>query len=102
MQMARKGDRVEDRLLEPGSPQGRHAAPERTDAREDHGCGVADQADVGREAGVGAHVVERLLGRAEVADAVVGDGDERRVAGRRRAHSIPLVDGMPVPSTRTA
>ena len=56
------------------------------------------RAGVGGEAGVGADVLERLLGRAQVADAVVEHGDERPV-GR---HRVPLVAGTPAPSTRTA
>ena len=40
---------------------------------------------------------ERLLGRAQVADPVVEDGDEGH-----RAQTTPLVDGTPPPSTRTA
>ena len=40
---------------------------------------------VGGEARVGADVLERLLGRAEVADAVVEHGDQRTLARSQRA-----------------
>jgi len=57
------------------------------------------------EHGIGTGPLQRLLSRAQVADAVV----EHRDAGRDGAvgngevgHSTPLVDGTPTPSTRTA
>ena len=54
-------------------------------------------AGVGDQARRCADVLERLLGRAQVADAVVEDGD-----ARPSRHRLPLVEGMPPPSTRTA
>ena len=74
-----------------------HAPTEGADAGQHDAVGVADQRRVGGEAGVGAEVLERLLGRAQVADLVVEDGDQGHVR-----HTTPLVDGMPPPSTRTA
>src|SRR5690606_37519155 len=59
-------------------------------------------------AGVGTHPLEGLLGRTEVADPVVDDGDDgpRPVVSCVRAtqagHRVPLVDGTPEPSMRTA
>ncbi len=48
---------------------------------------------VGDQPGVASDVLEGLFGRAEIADAVVEDGDHA---------SIPLVEGTPPPSMRTA
>src|SRR5690606_22248608 len=62
---------------------------------------VRDQAAIGGESSVRAHLLQRLLRRPEVADAVVEHGDQRP---RAVAHvdSVPFVDGTPEPSTRTA
>src|SRR5262249_36060475 len=90
-------------ILEGGAPQGLHAPPERADARKDDCGGLADNAGVSGESGVCADADQRFLGRAEVADAVVEHGDERRTArGRPARHRVPLVEGIPVPSSRTA
>ena len=48
---------------------------------------------------IGAGMFECLLGRAEIADAVIEHGHQRP---RRIGHSRPLVDGTPPPSMRTA
>ena len=73
-----------------------HAAAERADAGQHHAGGLADEARVGGEAGVGADVLQRLLGRAQVADLVVEDGDEghrdvyeRALGGRARRRPRP-------------
>ena len=57
----------------------------------------AAAAGIGDQGGVGAEVLQRLLGRAEVADAVVEDGDHAP-----EPHRVPFVEGTPPPSTRTA
>ena len=58
---------------------------------------------IGDESGVGSEVDEGLLGGAEVADAVVEDGD---ASVHRHTPSalpnVPLVEGTPPPSTRSA
>ena len=82
-----------------GVAQRVHARPERADAGQHDGVGVGDQSVVGGEPGVGAAVLQRLLRRAQVADAVVEHGDQRLLAHR---HSTPFVDGTCAPSTRTA
>src|SRR5690606_19520953 len=94
---ARAG-RLARQVVESGGPQGLRAAAEVADPGQDHARGLADEARVGGEPGVGPHPLEALLGRPQVADAVVEDGDE----GRGWRHSTPLVDGTPVPSIRTA
>ena len=71
-----------------------HARPERTHTGEHDGIRGLDLDRVRREARIGTDVVERLLGRAQVADAVVEDCYPR--------HRVPLVDGTPMPSTFTA
>src|SRR5581483_4109891 len=65
-------------------------------AGKHHAVGRQRLVHVGDQAGVGPHLLQCLLGRAQVADAVVQHGDARR------RQSVPLVDGTPVPSTRTA
>src|SRR5690606_12315090 len=86
--------------LEPRRPQGVHAGAERADTGQHDAVGGGDQLRIVGEPGVGAHLLERLACRVDVADAVVEDGDER---SRGCAHSTPLVDGTPPgASTRTA
>jgi hypothetical protein len=80
----------------PAGAQRLHAPPERAHAGQHHRVGRGDlEAGIGGEAGVGADPLERLLGRAQVADAVVEHGDQRARDARRRSHSTPLVDGTP-------
>src|SRR3546814_1754336 len=71
------GDHLVVHLVEAASAQLLHAPAEAADAREDHAGGLTDQVTVSGEASVGPEVLERLLGRAEVADLVVEHGDER-------------------------
>ena len=95
--MARRG-----RLVEPAARAGprrrprrrpRRAAPPRPPRRPRRGRSTR-RASAPR-------CTQGLLGRAEVADAVVEDGDRcrRRLTA---AHRVPLVEGTPPPSTRTA
>src|SRR5690606_17253191 len=67
---------LDRQVVEAAVREGPHAAAEVADAGEDDACGVAHEAAVGGEPGVGADALERLLRRVEVADAVVEDGDE--------------------------
>ena len=69
-------DRLQGDLVEPGRAQRFHAATEVADAGQHDARRLADEAGIGGESGIGADLLERLLGRAEVADAVVEDGDE--------------------------
>ena len=85
------GDRIE-----PAPAQGAGTGPEGPDAGQHHGVRRFDLGQIGDEAGRRADVLQRLLGRPEVADAVVEHGD------LRTAHRLPLVEGMAAPSTRTA
>ena len=81
MQMPRNGTPRSHHLMrdsvEAGAPQRLHAAAEAADAGQHDAGGVADQTGVGREPSVGADVLQGLLGRAQVADLVVEDRDER-------------------------
>ena len=83
-QMPRNGVPADDDLvrnpIEPGALERVHAATERTDSRQHDRGGLADHRRIGGEARVGADVLQRLLRRAEVADAVVEHGDERHGA----------------------
>ena len=81
-------DGVERRLLQPGASQRRHAPAEGTHARQHDGVGVGDQPVVGGETGVGAHVRQRLLGRAQVADPVVEHGHERARPAVAAQHAL--------------
>ena len=65
-----------------------HGLREGADAGQHHAVRAADTLVVARDLGLGAHVLERLLGRAQVAHAVVEDRDAR--------HRTPFVDGTPV------
>ncbi len=92
------GDGVEGHALQPGGPQRLHATPEGADAGQYDARrrrATRPGSAVSRASAPDPH--ERLLGRAEVADAVVEDS--ARTVSR---HSTPLVDGTPPPSTRTA
>src|SRR4051794_26279273 len=84
--------RVVDHRLQPRFAQLLHTAAEGTDAGQDDTGRLPGHGRVGGQGGVGTEVLEGLLGRAEVADPVVENGD----------HSTSLVDGIPPPSTRTA
>ena len=98
-------DRFVDDRFEPAAAQRVETGAERSDTGQHDGSGVAHQAGVGSEAGVGADVLQRLLRRAEVPDAVVEHGDQRfatQSSHRPTCHSTPFVDGTPSPSTRTA
>jgi hypothetical protein len=55
----------------PLSPQGAGAGAERPDPGQHHGVGRLDLGRIGDEAGRRADVLQRLLGRPQVADAVV-------------------------------
>ena len=92
-----------------------HAGAERTHTGQHDAGGVTDQTGVGGEAGVGAALLDRLLRRVQVADAVVEHGDQRPIVARSVRsgpvpgrtepvrHSTPLVDGTPPGSSmRTA
>src|SRR4029078_1327351 len=69
-------DRLERDLVEPRRPQRLHAPAEVAHPGKDDPRRVAHQTGIGRQPGVGPHVLERLLGRAQVADAVVEHCDE--------------------------
>src|SRR6188508_1090930 len=113
-------------VLQPRTAECVHACAEGADTRKYDACGVTDQTRVGGEAGVGAALLERLLRRVQVADAVVEHRQQRPIAAasvrfgpdpKRTAvrfgpdpkrtettrHSTPFVDGTPPgSSTRTA
>src|SRR5207248_7604529 len=84
--------RVHGDGVEPRGPKRLQAATEGPDAGQDHAVGPLGLLGLGHQPGVTADALERLLGRPEVADPVVQDGD----------HSRPFVDGTSAPSTRTA
>ena len=69
---------------------------ERADARQHHARGLSDHLRIVGEPSVGPDARQPLLGRPQVADAVVEHRDQRR------PHRVPLVDGTPRPSMRTA
>ncbi len=73
-------DRVERRRLEARASQRLHAPPERAHPGQDHGVGPIDEVTVRRETRVRADVLEALLRRAQVADAVVEHRDEGSIA----------------------
>ena len=77
-----------DHGVEAGGPQGVGAGPEGPHPREDHGVGRGGPVGIRLQPGVGPEVLEGLLGGAEVADAVVEDGDHRPGGG-------PSVTGPP-------
>ena len=54
-------------------------APNAPDAGQHDTVGVGDQPRVGGQARVGTHVLDRLVRRVEVADAVVEHGHQRTV-----------------------
>src|SRR5581483_3846079 len=76
-----------------------HATSERADAGEHDARGIVDDRGIGGQPGVRADVLQRLLGRAQVADAVVEHRDERAI---RCGQRVPFVDGTDVPSMRDA
>ena len=55
--------------------------------------GVGDQRRVGGEPGVGADVLQRLLRRAQVADPVVEDRDQRPIGSPPLVTARPWCDG---------
>ena len=78
---------------QPGAFERLHAATERADTRQHDAGGVGDDGRIGGQPRVGTDVLERLLRRAQVADAVVEHGDQRRSAsqgalGRRHARAL--------------
>src|SRR5665213_1191093 len=63
--------------VEPGGPKGGGTWTEGTDSREHHACSRGRDVRIVHQLGVSAQMLEGLLGRAEVADPVVEDGDHR-------------------------
>src|SRR5258706_4053437 len=98
----------DDRLGEPALVQHAHAVGHRPLAREDDAVGPEDRLGIGgdRHLGAGRHVLEGLVHRAQVAHAVVDDGNalghgtryEARGA-RNGPYRLPLVEGT-VPAAR--
>jgi len=68
-------DRLVDHRLEPRHPQLLHAPAEGPDAGQDDAGRPAGEGRIGGQGGLDAQMLQRLLGRAEVPDAVVEDGD---------------------------
>src|SRR5207302_1708275 len=84
--------RVGRDLVQARRHQRLHAAPEGAHAGKNDADRALGLVGTGDEHGVGSHLDQRLLGRAQVPYPVVQDGD----------HSEPLVEGTSAPSTRTA
>src|SRR4051794_6708502 len=74
-----------NQVVEPTLGDGAHRLRERANSRQDEPGRRADPLSVVGDLHVGAHVLERLLDRTQVAHSVVEDGD----------HSRPFVDGTP-------
>jgi len=83
------------RGLQPTGSERSHARAEVAHTRKHHRIGGVDNLGIRRQPGVGAHVLQRLLGGAQVPDPVVDDRDHQ-------PDNVPLVDGTSVPSTFTA
>jgi hypothetical protein len=66
-----------DGAVEATGPEGLGTAAERPHPGEHHPVGRGRPVRVVDQRGIGPEVLERLLGRAEVPDAVVEDGDHR-------------------------
>ena len=64
-------------ILEIGVAQCRHARAERADAGQHDCVRIGDQTVVDGQSGIGAATLQRLLRRAQIADAVVEHGDQR-------------------------
>ena len=80
----------------PLSPRARAQAPNAPTPGKHHGIGRLDLGRISDEVSRRADVLQRLLGRPQVADPVVEHGD---LPG---PHRLPLVEGIPPPSIRTA
>src|SRR5207248_6542771 len=86
--------RVPGRAFEPTRAQRLHTATEVADPRQHDSGRALDLLDVGSQRRVATHALQRLLGRTQIAEAVVEDRDPH--------YRTPLVDGTDEPSTRTA